>query len=69
MGIMSGLVVNGARIFELAASKDNRVQVKGDVHVMPIGSLADRAAPLQRMQQVYIYSHDCNQACDPYSDI
>ncbi|XP_031785413.1 neurexin-1 isoform X3 [Nasonia vitripennis] len=51
MGIMSGLVVNGVRIFELAASKDNRVTVKGDVHVMPIGSLADRAAPLQRMQQ------------------
>ncbi|KAJ8674026.1 hypothetical protein QAD02_005288 [Eretmocerus hayati] len=51
MGIMSGLVVNGARIFELAASKNGRVTTKGDVHVMPLGSLADRVTPLQRMQQ------------------
>lgn len=51
-GIMSGLVVNGARIFELAAAKDNRVSIKGDVRVMELGSLADRVGPLQRMQQV-----------------
>lgn len=49
---MSGLVVNGARIFELAATNDNRVTVKGDVRSLPMGSLVDRAAPLQKMQQV-----------------
>ncbi|XP_023246980.1 neurexin-1 isoform X2 [Copidosoma floridanum] len=51
LGIMSGLVVNEARIFELAATKDSHVTVKGDVHLLPVGSLVDRAAPLQRMQQ------------------
>ncbi|XP_023315874.1 neurexin-1 isoform X2 [Trichogramma pretiosum] len=51
MGIISGLIVNGARIFELAAAKDNRVSIKGDVQLLPLGSLVDRAAPLQRMQQ------------------
>jgi hypothetical protein len=52
LGIISGLVVNGVRVLELAAAKDNGVTVKGDVQMLPIGSLVDRAAPLQRMQQV-----------------
>lgn len=52
MGIIAGLVVNGARILELAAAKDGRVTTRGDVQLLPPGSLLDRAAPLQRMQQV-----------------
>lgn len=52
LGIIAGLVVNGARILELAASKDGRVITRGDVQLLPPGSLLDRAAPLQRMQQV-----------------
>ncbi|XP_058809693.1 neurexin-3-like [Phymastichus coffea] len=51
LGIMSGLVVNGANIFGLAAEKDSRTSVKGDVQMLPIGGLTDRAGPLQRMQQ------------------
>ncbi|XP_076378751.1 neurexin 1 isoform X3 [Megalopta genalis] len=51
LGVIAGLVVNGARILELAASKDGRVTTRGDVQLMPAGSLLDRAAPLQRMQQ------------------
>lgn len=52
LGIIAGLVVNGARILELAAAKDGRVTTRGDVQLLPPGSLLDRAAPLQRMQQV-----------------
>ena len=52
VGIVSGLVVNGVRIFELAADKDDRVTIKGDIQLLPLGTLVDRAAPLQRMQQV-----------------
>ncbi|KOX71281.1 Neurexin-2-beta [Melipona quadrifasciata] len=51
LGIIAGLVVNGARILELAAAKDGRVTTRGDVQLLPPGSLLDRAAPLQRMQQ------------------
>ncbi|XP_076637715.1 neurexin 1 isoform X2 [Colletes latitarsis] len=51
LGVIAGLVVNGARILELAASKDGRITSKGDVQLLPAGSLLDRAAPLQRMQQ------------------
>ncbi|XP_029177098.1 neurexin-1-like isoform X2 [Nylanderia fulva] len=51
LGIIAGLVVNGARILELAAAKDGKVTVRGDVQLLPAGSLLDRAAPLQRMQQ------------------
>ncbi|XP_054001780.1 neurexin-1 isoform X3 [Hylaeus anthracinus] len=51
LGVIAGLVVNGARILEFAASKDARVTTKGDVQLLPAGSLLDRAAPLQRMQQ------------------
>lgn len=50
--MIAGLVVNGAQILELAATKDGRVTTKGDVQLLPAGSLLDRAAPLQRMQQV-----------------
>lgn len=52
LGVIVGLVVNGARILELAAAKDGRVTTRGDVQLLPAGSLLDRAAPLQRMQQV-----------------
>ncbi|XP_035732871.1 neurexin-1-like isoform X7 [Vespa mandarinia] len=51
LGVIAGLVVNGARILELAAAKDSRVTTRGDVQLLPAGSLLDRAAPLQRMQQ------------------
>ena len=51
LGIIAGLVVNGARILELAAAKDGRITTRGDVQLLPVGSLLDRAAPLQRMQQ------------------
>ncbi|XP_026670573.1 neurexin-1a-beta-like isoform X1 [Ceratina calcarata] len=51
LGIIAGLVVNGARILELAAAKDGRITSSGDVQLLPPGSLLDRAAPLQRMQQ------------------
>ncbi|XP_033360206.1 neurexin-3-like isoform X1 [Bombus vosnesenskii] len=51
LGIIAGLVVNGARILELAAAKDGRIITRGDVQLLPPGSLLDRAAPLQRMQQ------------------
>lgn len=52
LGVVSGLVVNGIRILELAATKDGKVTSRGDVQLLPIGSLVDKAAPLQRMQQV-----------------
>ncbi|XP_039303872.1 neurexin-3 isoform X5 [Solenopsis invicta] len=51
LGMIAGLVVNGARILELAAAKDGKVTVRGDVQLLPAGSLLDRAPPLQRMQQ------------------
>ncbi|XP_014473358.1 PREDICTED: neurexin-1 isoform X1 [Dinoponera quadriceps] len=51
LGVIAGLVVNGARILELAAGKDTRVMTRGDVQLLPVGSLLDRAPPLQRMQQ------------------
>lgn len=52
LGVVSGLVVNGARILELAAAKDGKITSRGDVQLLPMGSLVDKAAPLQRMQQV-----------------
>ncbi|XP_018315863.1 neurexin-3 [Mycetomoellerius zeteki] len=51
LGVIAGLVVNGARILELAAAKDGKVASRGDVQLLPAGSLLDRAPPLQRMQQ------------------
>lgn len=57
LGIIAGLVVNGARILELAASKDGRVVTRGDVQLLSPGSLLDRAAPLQRMQQVMKFQY------------
>uniref|UniRef100_A0A0C9QZT5 NRX3A_1 protein n=4 Tax=Fopius arisanus TaxID=64838 RepID=A0A0C9QZT5_9HYME len=53
LGIISGLVVNRARILELAAASQDRVviTIRGDVQPLPPGSLLDRTAPLQRMQQ------------------
>lgn len=52
LGVIAGLVINGAKILELAAAKDGKVTTRGDVQLLPAGSLLDRAAPLQRMQQV-----------------
>jgi len=52
LGVIAGLVVNGAKVLELTAAKDGRVTTRGDVQLMPAGNLIDRAAPLQRMQQV-----------------
>jgi leucine-rich repeat transmembrane neuronal protein 1/2 len=52
LGVIAGLVVNGAKVLELAAAKDGKVITRGDVQLMPAGNLIDRAAPLQRMQQV-----------------
>ena len=48
--------MNGVRILELASAAEDRVviTIRGDVQPLPPGSLLDRAAPLQRMQQVYI---------------
>lgn len=54
LGVIAGLVVNGARILELAAAKDGKVATRGDVQLLPAGSLLDRAPPLQRMQQVCV---------------
>lgn len=64
LGIIAGLVVNGARILELAASKDGRVTTRGDIQLLPPGSLLDRAAPLQRMQQVKLDIHIRIYVCD-----
>lgn len=55
LGVIAGLVVNGARILELALAKDGRVTPRGDVQLLPTGSLLDRTEPLQRMQQVERY--------------
>jgi len=52
LGVIAGLVVNGARILELAAAKDGKVVTRGDVQLLTAGSLLDRAPPMQRMQQV-----------------
>lgn len=52
LGVIAGLVVNGARILDLTAARDPRTATRGDVQLLPAGSLSDRAAPLQRMQQV-----------------
>ncbi|XP_046600908.1 neurexin-1 isoform X2 [Neodiprion lecontei] len=51
LGVVSGVVVNGARILDLTAARDPRTSTRGDVQLLPTGSLLDRAAPLQRMQQ------------------
>ncbi|XP_024942008.1 neurexin-1 isoform X3 [Cephus cinctus] len=51
LGVISGLVVNGIKILELTAEKDGKIMTRGDVQLLPIGSVLDRAAPLQRMQQ------------------
>lgn len=54
MGVISGLVVNGARIFDSVASSPDKIviTIRGDVQPLPPGSLVDRTSPLQRMQQV-----------------
>ncbi|KAH0567867.1 hypothetical protein KQX54_015352 [Cotesia glomerata] len=53
VGIISGLVINSARIFELESKQLSKVVIslRGDVHMLPPGSLQDRTSPIQRMQQ------------------
>lgn len=50
-GVMSGLVVNGQRVFDLAAEKDPKTSIRGDVQVVT-GIHSRSADPFQRMQQV-----------------
>lgn len=50
-GIMSGVVVNGLRILDLAAEKDIHASIRGDVQL--ISGILDRHDPMQKMQQVY----------------
>lgn len=54
LGTISGLVLNGIRVLELAAAGSDKVfiSIRGDVQLLPPGSLLERTAPLQRMQQV-----------------
>ncbi|XP_008554083.1 neurexin-3 [Microplitis demolitor] len=53
LGVISGLVINGARIFEFKAGRKNGLvsSLRGDVQQLPPGSLQDKISPLQRMQQ------------------
>lgn len=58
-GIISGLVVNGDRILDMAAEDDPRISVRGDVELLmslPL-SLQQRSVPAehQQMQQVSFY--------------
>ncbi|XP_068083571.1 neurexin 1 [Anabrus simplex] len=49
-GVMAGLVFNGQRLLDLAAEKDPRTTVRGDVQLL--SGIRDRIhEPLQRMQQ------------------
>ncbi|XP_043272551.1 neurexin-3 isoform X2 [Venturia canescens] len=54
LGVISGLVVNGARILEVASAREDRVviTIRGDVQPLPPGTLGGRTSgPFQRMQQ------------------
>ncbi|XP_023027641.2 neurexin 1 isoform X2 [Leptinotarsa decemlineata] len=48
-GIISGVVVNGLRILDLAAEKDIHASIRGDVQL--ISGIMDRQDHLQKMQQ------------------
>ncbi|KAK9891151.1 hypothetical protein WA026_013467 [Henosepilachna vigintioctopunctata] len=48
-GIISGVVVNGLRVLDLAAEKDPHVSIRGDVQL--ITGIHDRQDHLQKMQQ------------------
>ncbi|KAL1122948.1 hypothetical protein AAG570_003273 [Ranatra chinensis] len=49
-GVMSGLVLNGLRLLDLAAERDPRTEIRGDVTLLT--GIRDRLyEPLQRMQQ------------------
>ncbi|KAL3289257.1 hypothetical protein HHI36_003689 [Cryptolaemus montrouzieri] len=48
-GIISGVVVNGLRVLDLAAEKDPHVSIRGDVQLMT--GIHDRQDHLQKMQQ------------------
>jgi len=52
-GIMSGLVVNGQRVLDLAAEKDAKTSMRGVVQVVT-GIHSRGLDPFQRMQQVRI---------------
>ena len=50
-GVMSGLVLNGLRLLDLAAERDPRTEIRGDVTLLT--GIRDRLyEPLQKMQQV-----------------
>lgn len=49
-GIISGVVVNGLRVLDLAAEKDVHASIRGDVQL--ISGILDRHEHLQKMQQV-----------------
>lgn len=51
-GIISGVVVNGLRVLDLAAEKDIHASIRGDVQL--ISGILDRHDHLQKMQQVHI---------------
>ncbi|CAH1169814.1 unnamed protein product [Phaedon cochleariae] len=48
-GVISGVVVNGLRILDLAAEKDVHASIRGDVQL--ISGILDRQDHLQKMQQ------------------
>ncbi|KAG5861820.1 hypothetical protein JTB14_007754 [Gonioctena quinquepunctata] len=48
-GVISGVVVNGLRILDLAAEKDVHASIRGDVSL--ISGILDRQDHLQKMQQ------------------
>lgn len=55
VGIMSGLVFNGKRLLDLAAEKDPRTSIHGDVHIT--SGIRNRDPPPEhdrRMQQVRV---------------
>lgn len=51
-GIISGVVVNGLRVLDLAAEKDIHASIRGDVQL--ISGILDRHDHLQKMQQVVV---------------
>lgn len=52
-GVISGVVVNGLRVLDLAAEKDVHASIRGDVQL--ISGIHERHDHLQKMQQVTSY--------------
>lgn len=51
-GVIAGLVLNGQRVLDLAADKDPRTQIRGDVTLVTSLHERIREPLLQKMQQV-----------------